>query len=156
MANRSLSLFVQRGLPLLAVAIVLAGFLLRWLPQDNPLAMTMPEAERAALIELHSGQVRGLDDGTQLRMIASYRGLEGQLCRRYDMARDGAVRAVLACRERDGWRQRVAMQRDTRDGSFRPVSDESAMDAALEAVGAGAPLSEADEASALGGEQAPN
>lgn len=156
MANRSLSLFVQRGLPLLAVAIVLAGFLLRWLPQDNPLAMTMPEAERAALIELHSGQVRGLDDGTQLRMIASYRGLEGQLCRRYDMARDGAVRAVLACRERDGWHQRVAMQRDTRDGSFRPVTDESAMDAALEAVGAGAPLSEADEAAALGGEQAPN
>lgn len=156
MANRSLSLFLQRGLPLLALTIVLAGFLLRWLPQDNPLATTMPEPERVALTELHSGQVRGMEDGTQLRMIASFRGLEGQLCRRYDMARDGAVRAVLACRERDGWRQRFAALRDTRAGSFRPVSDESAMDAALEAVGAGAPLSDADEAAALGGEPAPN
>ena len=156
MASHTLSLLMQRGLPVLAVLIVLAGFGLRWLPQDNPLAMTMPEPERAALTELHSGQMRGLDDGTQLRMIASFRGSQGQLCRRYDMARDGAVRAVLACRERDGWRQRVAMQRDTRAGSFRPLTDESAMDAALEAVGAAAPLSDADEAAALGGTPAPN
>lgn len=156
MASRSLTLLLQRGLPLLALAILLAGFGLRWLVQDNPLAMAMPEAERAALTELHSGQVRGLDDGTQLRMIASYHGQEGQLCRRYDMARDGAVRAVLACRERDGWRQRFAALRDTRAGSFRPVSDESAMNAALEAVGATEPLSDADETAALGGNPAPN
>lgn len=156
MAQRALSLLVQRGLPLMALLIVLAGFGLRWLPAEGPLASTMPEPERAALTELASGQVRGLEDGTQLRMIASFRGDEGQLCRRYDMARDGAVRAVLACRGRNGWRQRFAALRETREGSFRPVSDESAMDAALEAVGAGRPLPRADETAAMGGDKPPN
>ncbi len=134
-----------------AAAIALAVVGLGWWQWPGGTVEGMPSAELAALNELHSGEVRGLEDGTQLNMIASFRGAEGQLCREYETVRDESLRSVLACREKDGWTQRFAAISQTREGTFQPASDESAIGAALEAVGAGEPLSPEDEAAALGG-----
>ena len=134
-----------------AASVALAALVFGWWQQSGaPAPQGLAQPEIAALDELRAGQVRGLDDGTQLSMIASYRGDEGQLCREYETVRDSTIRIVLACRGTEGWQQRFAALSATQDGTFQPASDESAIDAALQAVGADQPLTPEEEAAALG------
>lgn len=133
-----------------ALVILLAGGAAMLWQQGQDATNPLTKAERSALDELGSGEVRGLDDGTQLSMIASFRAAEGQLCREYQLVKGDVFRAVLACRERHGWQQRFATITPTKAGTFESISEESAMGAAIEAIGAGAPLNSAEENSALG------
>lgn len=137
------------------VLLLAGGAAMFW--QDGEDSMNpLGKAERTALDELGSGEVRGLDDGAQLSMIASFRGAEGQLCRRYQLVKDDVFRAVLACRESHGWQQRFATITPTKQGTFESISDESAIDAAIQAIGAGAPLNSSEENAALGGNSGSN
>lgn len=141
------------------LVLLLAGGAAMFWQQGQDATNPLTKAERAALDELGSGEVRGLDDGTQLSMIASFRAAEGQLCREYQLVKDDVFRAVLACRERHGWQQRFATITPTKEGTFESISDESAMTAAVQAIGAGAPLTQPEENAALGsdaGRPAPN
>ncbi|SMO43884.1 anti-sigma factor family protein [Paracoccus laeviglucosivorans] len=133
-----------------AASVAIAAFAFGWWQNDKPGPQAFGQPEIAALDELRTGQVRGLDDGTQLSMIASFRGSEGQLCREYEAVNAGTVRTVLACRGSEGWVQRFAALAATEEGTFQPASGESSIDAALQAVGAGAPLTPEEEAAALG------
>lgn len=129
------------------VALALLGY--GWWQSGSPVT-NLAQSEITALQELRSGQVRGLEDGTQLSMVASFRGDAGQLCREYETVRDDTVRTVLACRGTQGWNQRFAAISRAKKGTFQPASEESSIDAALQAVGATQPLTDEEEAAALG------
>lgn len=137
--------------PILAAAasLAIAAIGLGWWgwSMNAPRGLSAPEL--AALDGLPSGESRTLEDGGALTMIASFQAGEAGLCREYETTHDSRIRTVLACREGDGWQERFAASSETAEG-YQPASGEGSIDAALERVGAGAPLSPADEAAALG------
>lgn len=141
--------------PVLAAAasLAIAAIGLGWWSwsTDVPSGLSVPEI--AALDSLPSGESQALGDGGTLTMIASFQAAEAGLCREYETAQDSRIRTVLACRDGGGWQERFAVTAETADetaGGYQPASGEGSVDAALERIGAGAPLSPADEAAALG------
>ena len=133
----------------LGLALAIAAIGLGWWgwSMNAPRGLSAPEL--AALDGLPSGESRTLEDGGALTMIASFQAGEAGLCREYETTHDSRIRTVLACREGDGWQERFAASSETAEG-YQPASGEGSIDAALERIGAGAPLSPADEAAALG------
>ncbi|KGJ03105.1 hypothetical protein SAMN04487972_11064 [Paracoccus halophilus] len=129
-----------------ALAVVGLGW---WLwPDAGPAAI--PAAELAALESLPSGETRALEDGAELTMIASFTTEQGQFCREYETLRDARIRIVLACREAEGWQGRFAAVIEGEQSGYVPASGDVSLEAALRDLGAGAPLTPAEEASALG------
>lgn|GEM_PF-1511907 len=128
-----------------ASAAIVAIGLGWWEWADAPAPRDFSPAELAALDALPSGQVQASDDGGELAMIASFRGLDGTLCREYETAQ----RAVLACREAAGWTLRHAAVPETAGRDYRPASGQGSMDDAIAAIGATAPLTPEEEAAAL-------
>lgn len=106
-------------------------------------------AELAALDGLPSGQVQVLEGGAELAMIASFRASDGGLCREYETAHATERRVVLACRGAEGWAERFAAVAQDGGQDYRPASGAATIDAAIAAIGAGAPLTPEDEAAAL-------
>lgn len=108
-------------------------------------------SEIAALDTLPSGEGLLLEDGRDLTMIASYRIASGALCREYETAGDAALSVVIACRDADGWQQRLARDMADGDSGYRPASGEiAAVEDWLAEAGAGDPLTPEAEAAALG------
>lgn len=131
-----------------SVAVVALG-LGWWQWTGAPGPQSLPVAELAALDALPSGQVRTLDDGTKMAMIASFRASDGRLCREYETRHAQELRTVLACREADGWTPRFAAISHDGGQEYLPASGEGTIDAAIEAIGAGLPLAPQEEAAAL-------
>ena len=137
--------------PILAAAasLAIAAMGLAWWSWSVRVPDGLSVPELAALDGLPSGESRTLEDGGALTMIASFQAGEAGLCREYETTHDSRIRTVLACREGDGRKERFAASSETAEG-YQPASGEGSIDAALERIGAGAPLSPADEAAALG------
>lgn len=131
-----------------SVALVVVG--LAWWQWDSA-GQGFSTSELAALDGMSSGQVLSLEGGGKLSMIASFRDSQGQLCREYETAQGGRLDTVLACRDQGSWQQRFAASANMDGDGYRPASGEAGVDAALEAIGAGLPLTPEEEAAALQG-----
>ena len=133
----------------LLLAVGLGGFLTgRTTGPDAPQVAAGPVAAAQALAALPTGATVPLGEATA-RVLGSFATDLG-LCRL--VALDGVQeeqRAIL-CRDGAEWALAFATLTGTGDG-FRPASDigVEAIDGALDAIGAGAAMSEAEEARAL-------
>ena len=106
----------------------------------------------AALGLLPSGERSDLGDGASLSAIATFKDGAGALCREFEHDRAGGATVVaVACRMDGAWdiRFAIAAAGAASDG-YAPASSLETLDAFLTATEAGAPLSAADEAAALG------
>lgn len=105
----------------------------------------------AALDRVPAGQ-RTPVDGGEISLIASFRDADGALCREFELdTADMKTVVSVACRDDDRWRPRIAVVAAADDDTqYAPASSLDTLDAYLTAIGAGAPLSPEDEASALG------
>lgn len=112
------------------------------------------DAQMAALDRLPSGESQALGDGSELVVIASYRNGVGEFCREYELhgGPDGP-RLHLAChQDGTGWDERFSIALSGQDGGFVPASGQvEALDDFLRETGAGAPMTDAEEQSALAG-----
>ncbi|WP_234463850.1 anti-sigma factor family protein [Paracoccus caeni] len=129
-----------------AFALAVAGGI--WWQARGPDQGGIGAAQVAALNELPSGEMRTLGEG-DLTMIASYRMEDGAFCREYQTTGDGDARVAVACRDADGWAERFAADLQI-DGGYQPASgDIPGLDGFLTSAGASAPLTAAEEATAL-------
>lgn len=137
--------------PLLAAAasLAIAAVGLGWWGLSTPAPDSLPAFELAALDGLPSGESQVLEGGVTLTMIASYQAAQGGLCREYETARDQDIRTVLACRDNGAWGEQFA-QTAARAEGYQPASGDGSIDATLERIGAGTPLTPEQEAAALG------
>lgn len=89
-------------------------------------------------------------DAHRMKVIASFRLGDQTLCREFEYsgAPDGAVMGV-ACRSAGRWLTRFAVAAPSADDVYAPASSYQAVEAYLSAVGAGPPLSAAEEQEAL-------
>lgn len=110
------------------------------------------DARMAALDRLPSGESQALGDGSELVVIASYRNGTGEFCREYELhgGPDGP-RLHLAChQDGTGWDERFSIALSGQDGGFVPASGQiEALDDFLRETGAGGPMTDAEEQSAL-------
>jgi hypothetical protein len=135
----------------LALAVGLgAGWGLRG-PAATGAAPQLALADGAAelLARLPSGESADLPGGHRLTMVASFADAAGTFCR--EIAQDGAGGSVLAvaCKADTGWELRFALAAGTGGDAYRPASAPEALDAWLDATGAGSPLPPDAEAAAL-------
>ena len=101
----------------------------------------VPSGERVAI------------EGGEIATIASFRNADGEFCREFEFdAAESETVVSVACRTEGGWAARFAVVAAGADETgYAPASSLETLDAYLDAVGAGAPLSLEDEAAALGG-----
>lgn len=121
-------------------------------PQGDPARLILLDAEglAPALTELASGDRRSLASG-EVAIIASFRDADGRVCREfeYDAATGNSIVSVV-CHGVDGWHPRLVIATGPQDSSgYAPASSLDTLDAYLSAIGAGAPLSAAEEQDAL-------
>ena len=116
---------------------------------DAAPGLALAEGVPGVLASLASGQSLDLPDGHRVTVLASFEDANGTFCR--EIAQDGAGGAVLAvaCRSADAWELRFALAAGSGGDAYRPASAPEALDAWLEATGAGAPLAPDAEAAAL-------
>ena len=136
----------------LALAVGLgAGWGLRG-PASAPGAapqLALADGAAEVLAALPSGQSAALPDGHRLTVVASFEDAAGTFCR--EIAQDGEGGSVLAvaCKADAGWELRFALAAGSGGETYRPASAPEALDAWLDATGAGAPLPPEAEAAAL-------
>jgi hypothetical protein len=143
----------------LALAALL-GVVLGWLIfRSSP---TTPIAESSGAIPVESGIIRdhdgtlvaagtladALENGHEndisapVRIALSFRDKAGRICRSFDTAR----LAGIACRDEDGWRLRLALQRS--DSAKSSSSESPFVGQAVDAMIAGDPLDAGEEQAA--------
>ncbi len=149
------------AMPLAAsVALVvggLAGFLIAQTPNDAAGGLTAARFDQSGLSEALRSVAAGdeitlKESGDRLRMIASFRNVDDQLCREFEIDRpDRTTFVSVACRAGDTWSVQFTVAAASQsDSGYAPASSLEALDAYLQAVGAGEPLSEEAEREALG------
>jgi anti-sigma factor RsiW len=103
-----------------------------------------------ALLTVASGDEIALDEGRQFRAIASFRDEAGSFCREFEIDGGDASSVVsVACRADEQWRVQFTVVTASTGQAFAPASSLEALDAYLSAIGAGEPLSDTDERTAL-------
>lgn len=103
----------------------------------------------AELGRLPSGAEVRLADAT-IRPIASFTDAASKLCREFEL--DAALTTVaVACREADQWRVAIAIDAPPAGDGYAPASSLAALDAFLQSIEAGPPLSPTAEVEALTG-----
>jgi anti-sigma factor RsiW len=107
----------------------------------------VPPALGRALDTVPSGREIALAGTDRVRAIATFQDADGTLCREFEIDRDLAVVAV-ACRAEDTWRVAFSVEAPLADG-YAPASSIAALDAWMDAVSAGQPMSPDEEAAAL-------
>lgn len=141
-ANRSLPTPANRNWAPLAVAASLVLALgIGWLagPWGNAPTPGLEPTVVAALNSLPSGESTG-----DVTAIASFRTADGTLCREYETEAEIAV----ACRAGSTWENRFAATQ-INSPDYVPASGEGNVDNFLASIGAGEPLTTADEQAAL-------
>ncbi len=149
------------AMPLAAsVALViggLAGFTIANAPGGGDVAgLQIAQFDQPGLLDALQAVPSGSEitlspSGDRLRMIATFRDADDGLCREFEIDRgDRSTFVSVACRLTDTWDVQfaVAAASSSADG-YAPASSLEALDAYLSAIGAGDPLSEADETAAL-------
>jgi hypothetical protein len=152
--------FRQRvALPLAASLALVVGGVGGYLARDRGPgpsgALVLDTALEAALDATPSGQQRTLPDGTEVRLIASFVDGAGRLCREFGRTAADDALVVVACISDEVWAVRFAVAVPAADGVYVPASALGPLDAYLETIEAGPPLSIAEEAAALGLGQQP-
>jgi len=104
-----------------------------------------------ALNSVPSGQeIKIKSSSDRFLAIAAYRDVDGTLCREFEVDRaDRSTIVAVACRADKIWGVQFAVTAGQSDTGYAPASSLAALDAYLEATGAGAPLSLEEEALAL-------
>ena len=137
------------AMPLAAsVALVvggLAGFMIGQAPDDGAGGLTTARFDQPGLAEALRTVAAGdeitlKESGDRLRMIASFRDVDDQLCREFEIDRpDRTTFVSVACRAGDNWSvQFTVAAASQNDSRYAPASSLEALDAYLqEAVGAG-------------------
>jgi hypothetical protein len=106
--------------------LVLAGLL----PQGNPISAALSAAPAGTSVQV---------GGAEFLAVATYQIAEGQVCREFELSRDGSGAVGLACRVDAGWQVEVAalnVTGGTKD-QFLPASADAfeLVGAALDAKG---------------------
>jgi hypothetical protein len=138
-----------------SVAAIIGGFAGYRVAVDEPsavhIAMGVPPvpAIAAVLDQAASGAEASLN-GDRMKLVATFRLSDSTLCREFEFAskQDGAVVAV-ACKQDETWNTRFAVVSNPVDTGYAPASSHEAVEAYLSAVGAGASLTDEEEAAAL-------
>lgn len=104
-----------------------------------------------ALITTPSGtESRVGEAGDRFRAIASYRDANGTLCREFELdQKNESTIVAVACHPQESWNIRFAVVAGQADSGYAPASSLESLDAYLDAVDAGEPLSPAEEKAAL-------
>lgn len=98
---------------------------------------------------LPSGQT-ATETSTEFTVVATFRTAGGVLCREYEVKKGEAATLAVACHGAEGWDNRLAIALEPAGDGYVPASGTiEELDAFLDSVGAGAPLSPEDEAAAL-------
>ena len=105
----------------------------------------------AALDTVPSGTTATLDDGRNLRMVASFRNDQGALCREYEVSRaEGRKAVAVACHEGSGWEPQLMLALGGAEG-YAPASAPELLDLYYLQSEAGTVLSPGEELDALTG-----
>jgi hypothetical protein len=134
----------------LALAVGLgAGWLLGGPGASTAPQLALAQGAEPALASLPAGQSVDLPGGQRLTAIATFEDADGTLCR--EIAQDGPGGSMLAvaCRAQGAWEMRFALAAGSGGDSYRPASAPEALDAWLDATGAGTPLPPEAETAAL-------
>lgn len=107
----------------------------------------------AALAGLLDREASGRDivlgeTGDIIQVISSFRDEQGDICREYDLKRQGASTVSIACRENGTWVTRLALSAPRAEG-YTPASAQETIDAYLASIRAGTPMSAEEERAAL-------
>lgn len=133
-----------------ALALALIGGGLWWQLGDSADSARLDAAQVAALDNLPSGEAQALDEQTTLTMIASYRNGKDELCREFETHNATGMEIIVACRDRNDWSPRFAMDVEAATDGYVPAAGElEELDAFLANTQAGAPLTPEEEAAAL-------
>lgn len=137
-----------------SVAVVLAapaGFFFARTGEDLSIAAGQPLAPAmvAQLETLASGAEAMLGTAT-LRPVATFTDASQNLCREFEFDREVTTVAV-ACRSDDSWQVAIAIDAPPADDGYAPASSLAALDAFLDSIGAGPPMSPEEERQALAG-----
>ena len=97
-----------------------------------------------------SGEETNVADGS-MKLVSSFRDGGGTLCREFELKQaDGGATVTVACRSSQEWSVRLAVAGPATSASaYQPAGATETVDAFLTTIGAGSPLSEADEKAAL-------
>lgn len=149
------------AMPLAAsVALViggLAGFYIANTPGGSDVeGLRIAQFDQPGLINALQTVPSGSDitlasTGDRLRMIATFRDAEDGLCREFEVDQDDRSTFVsVACRMTEVWEIQFAVAATSRSADgYAPASSLESLDAYLSAIGAGEPLSEEEEKTAL-------
>lgn len=131
---------------LLAAVTGIGGFMLGM--QSAPSAGN--DAALATLLDrvASGGDVDLGTSGDALQIVSSFRDEQGDLCREYELKRQGVSTVSIACRESGTWVTRLALSAPRAEG-YTPASAQETIDAYLASIHAGAPMSAEDERAAL-------
>lgn len=131
-----------------ALALVAVGW---YGMQPGDRSEQVPAVLASLLDELPSGERRVLDDGTEFTMISSYRNAADELCREYEMHGRDAGQVQVSCHDAgQGWTTRFSEALVSAEEGYRTASGSSdELDRFLQDSGAGAPLTQDEELSAL-------
>lgn len=121
---------------------------------DVVVASSLTELSRAdvvvAMTSLASGDQITLGDGSRFRAIASFEDENGTFCREVEVDNpDVSTIVAVTCAENAIWNVRFTVVAASVENGYAPASSLEALDAYLQAVGAGEPLSAEAEKSAL-------
>lgn len=145
-------------LPIAASLALVAGGLLGYMAAGQPeraggieIAGLAGEGIIEALNTSASGQTVELGPEASFEAIATYRDGANALCREFEARAGGISHVAIACRDDGAWQLRFAASQVDAGGRFVPASSMEALDAFLDASGAGTPLSVDEERKALSG-----
>lgn len=149
----------RTALPLAASLAILVGAAGYWLGQQSPSGgadLLADAAVARTLGQTPSGEARPVRTAAgdlRLETLATYR-IEGGHCRSFHLTGPGRSLRGVGCARGQGWRVEIAAAAPARD-AYAPASADAlaAIDAFLDAAGAGAPMS-AEEERAMSGEGA--
>ncbi len=143
----------------LAASLAIAGFLGGYLlspkvpgdsGQEFRFAILDTPGLSDALRRVPAGERMAIEGG-EIAVIASFRDADGAFCREFELDASNASTLVsVACWSGTDWDPRLAVVATADDETqYAPASSLETLDTYLTAIGAGAPLSPEDEASAL-------
>ncbi len=145
------------GLGVAASVLFAAGVVINsGQPGENAPQYAAQDAPVAPVLERAPSRGEGwdvLDDGSQLRPLLSFSGLDGEWCREYLLAHEGQEWRGVACRTTDGqWVTAVlAAEQLTGAGGYRPAGAATPEEVAayIDNRAADIPLSRAQEAALI-------
>jgi len=133
---------------LVAVVTGVGGFML-----GREIGLAAPAGSDAALAALLDRETSGRDlalgpDGNTLQVVSSFRDEHGDLCREYELKRQGESTISISCRKSGVWITRLALSAPRAEG-YTPASAQETIDAYLASIHAGAPMTAEEERAAL-------